>query len=591
MVGVCYLNIIYDFIRNRGIKFQLLTYFIAFTLLTISILGSIGIFLYSKAVEEEINVYTNEMLNQIKNNIDFYIKDMDNTIYYLSQDPKIISFMNGNKDHATEKDIKSILERFENINKEIAGILLINKRDSFISNKIKRVTRDPLTREDWYMKSVKSPQSILLFSKPIGRRIQTKERYSADEVVSITKAVKDPLNDDVIGVILIDMKLDTIKKVIKDIQLEKKGFVYIVDSDENIVYTPVNSIVHRIKSNWFNGDENKRLTKRIRENNYQIIYNYSNYTKWKTVGVFSLDENQKVIITIKFYTIIIAIGILAMGIIIGLIFTSTIANPIEKLTQLMIAAEEGDLNVRFNSKYNDEIGKLGNTFNKMLEKIKNLINLVYIEQKRKREAELRILEAQIKPHFLYNTLDTIQWMAQEYDADDIIEMVTALTNLFRLGLNKGKEIIKIKDELKHIESYLTIQMARYEEKFHYEIEYDEELLNYKVIKIIIQPFVENAIYHGIRNRREKGHISISIKRIEDKISFVIKDDGIGIGEGQLNTLNEILKGNVDDEDGQTYGIFNVNERIKLTYGEEYGVEIKSTLGKGTTVNIVHPILD
>jgi two-component system sensor histidine kinase YesM len=591
VVGVCYLNIIYDFIRNRGIKFQLLTYFIAFTLLTISILGSIGIFLYSKAVEEEINVYTNEMLNQIKNNIDFYIKDMDNTIYYLSQDPKIISFMNGNKDHATEKDIKSILERFENINKEIAGILLINKRDSFISNKIKRVTRDPLTREDWYMKSVKSPQSILLFSKPIGRRIQTKERYSADEVVSITKAVKDPLNDDVIGVILIDMKLDTIKKVIKDIQLEKKGFVYIVDSDENIVYTPVNSIVHRIKSNWFNGDENKRLTKRIRENNYQIIYNYSNYTKWKTVGVFSLDENQKVIITIKFYTIIIAIGILAMGIIIGLIFTSTIANPIEKLTQLMIAAEEGDLNVRFNSKYNDEIGKLGNTFNKMLEKIKNLINLVYIEQKRKREAELRILEAQIKPHFLYNTLDTIQWMAQEYDADDIIEMVTALTNLFRLGLNKGKEIIKIKDELKHIESYLTIQMARYEEKFHYEIEYDEELLNYKVIKIIIQPFVENAIYHGIRNRREKGHISISIKRIEDKISFVIKDDGIGIGEGQLNTLNEILKGNVDDEDGQTYGIFNVNERIKLTYGEEYGVEIKSTLGKGTTVNIVHPILD
>ncbi|MCT4596059.1 MAG: sensor histidine kinase [Anaeromicrobium sp.] len=585
------MNIIYDFIRNRGIKFQLLTYFIAFTLLTISILGSIGIFLYSKAVEEEINVYTNEMLNQIKNNIDFYIKDMDNTIYYLSQDPKIISFMNGNKDHATEKDIKSILERFENINKEIAGILLINKRDSFISNKIKRVTRDPLTREDWYMKSVKSPQSILLFSKPIGRRIQTKERYSADEVVSITKAVKDPLNDDVIGVILIDMKLDTIKKVIKDIQLEKKGFVYIVDSDENIVYTPVNSIVHRIKSNWFNGDENKRLTKRIRENNYQIIYNYSNYTKWKTVGVFSLDENQKVIITIKFYTIIIAIGILAMGIIIGLIFTSTIANPIEKLTQLMIAAEEGDLNVRFNSKYNDEIGKLGNTFNKMLEKIKNLINLVYIEQKRKREAELRILEAQIKPHFLYNTLDTIQWMAQEYDADDIIEMVTALTNLFRLGLNKGKEIIKIKDELKHIESYLTIQMARYEEKFHYEIEYDEELLNYKVIKIIIQPFVENAIYHGIRNRREKGHISISIKRIEDKISFVIKDDGIGIGEGQLNTLNEILKGNVDDEDGQTYGIFNVNERIKLTYGEEYGVEIKSTLGKGTTVNIVHPILD
>nr|WP_258567491.1 sensor histidine kinase [Paenibacillus anseongense] len=226
----------------------------------------------------------------------------------------------------------------------------------------------------------------------------------------------------------------------------------------------------------------------------------------------------------------------------------------------------------------------------MLEEINNLINVVYAEQKKKREAELQVLQAQIKPHFLYNTLDTIQWMAQEYEADDIIEVIGALTNLFRIGLNRGNEWIPVRDEVKHAESYMIIQMSRYMDKLDFKFDIPEHLYSYQVLKLILQPLIENAIYHGIKARTGKGKISICAELESDLICFRITDDGAGIPPEKLEEINQILRGEKMREDQYGIGLFNVNERIQLTYGTAYGIQIYSALGKGTTVEIKHPMV-
>lgn len=256
----------------------------------------------------------------------------------------------------------------------------------------------------------------------------------------------------------------------------------------------------------------------------------------------------------------------------------------------MKKAEEGDLSVRFNSKYNDEIGQLGKSFNTMIKEISNLVDMVYMEQKCKREAELKTLQAQIKPHFLYNTLYTIQWMAGEHGAQDVVHIVGALANLFRIGLSKGKEMISVQEELEHVRSYLIIQKARYEDKLMYEINYEEDVLHHRVLKLILQPLVENAIYHGINAKRGGGTIRITARLDKGKLHFCVADDGIGMTPAKLIELRNSLENNHSESAKTGFGISNVNERIRLSYGLEYGLIYTSVYQEGTKVEVWHPIV-
>ena len=317
----------------------------------------------------------------------------------------------------------------------------------------------------------------------------------------------------------------------------------------------------------------------------------SQYTGWETIGVFPESESLQVIKYTRYYSLIVSIIALIIAGVLVIIFTKSIIKPIFKLKKLMKKAQEGDLTVSFNTKYNDEIGELGNSFNTMVKEINNLINLVQIEEKNKRIAEMNVLQAQIKPHFIYNTLDTIRWMAEEHNEKDIVEIIEAFTNLLRISLSKGREIISVKEELNHMQSYLTIQKIRYEDKLDYEIQFEEKILNYKLIKLILQPLVENAIYHGIKEKRGKGKILITGEIEGDLLCFTVKDNGKGIEEELLNKINKMLVNSNEKENEIGYGIFNVNERIRLTYGEKYGLIYKSTYGKGTIVQVRHPIIE
>lgn len=264
----------------------------------------------------------------------------------------------------------------------------------------------------------------------------------------------------------------------------------------------------------------------------------------------------------------------------------------------MQKAESGDLTSRYKAGGMDEVGRLGRSFNTMIEQIHKLISLTERQERKKREAELHSLQANIKPHFLYNTLDTIQWMARKKNAPDVADLVGSLSKLFRIGLSKGGTIIRLEDEMEHIKNYLQIQSVRYKNKLNYSLTVTPDLKHLSILKIVLQPIVENAIYHGIKERRGPGLITIEAKLEQEMLIIQIGDNGKGMTEETLQQLKESLEsflGSTEDEMESRlttgYGVVNVHARLRLTFGDQYGVKIESELDKGTIVTIFHPVLE
>ena len=587
------MNKIKTYFMNKSIGDKLIFYFLGVILLvttTITILGNLS---YKNSINFSQNENTNQIIKQINNNIESYVNNTENIINYMSIDPRILKFLNDNKleNNDLEDEAYKSIYNFVKFNRDIAGIMIVNSNGGYISDVMNKVSRDSLTTEDWYLKAYNNPENIQLFTKPIGRNIDNIFRYSADEVFSMSKAVVDSSTKEIKGVILIDIKLDAIKEIIENSKPGTAGFVYVMDSNKEIVYTPVNNIVYRIKNEWIEDINNEIIIKNINGENYQLTKFKSKYTGWETIGVFPESESLRVIEYIRYSSLIIALVALIIAEMLVVVFTKSIVKPMYKLKQLMKRAQEGDLTVSFNAKYNDEVGELGNSFNNMVKEINNLINLVQKEEKSKRIAEMNVLQAQIKPHFMYNTLDTIRWMAEEHNEDDIVEIIEAFTNLLRISLSKGKEMISVNDELNHVQSYLIIQKIRYEDKLDYEIKFDENILNYQLIKLILQPLVENAIYHGIKEKRGNGKILITGKIEGNMLCFTVSDNGKGMEEEVLNKINKMLTNSGKNKIEIGYGIFNVNERIRIIYGEEYGLKYKSVYGEGTIVELRHPIVE
>lgn len=568
--------------------------YIVVILLTVVTLSMLNFNMVTRSLEEVTNNHTRQMVQQVQTNIEFYIMNMEKNIHIISEDTSLLKYINQDYEsdenkQVLEQEILHMLGVYSQVELAISGMLFADAYGNYLSHNMEKIESTPLTMEFWYRQAVTNPDEVLLFSKPIRRNVRSVyDYYSADNVISIAKAVKDAQGT-VKGVLMVDMKLTVIKDIIDSAVLGKSGFLYVADVHGDVVYAPINPIVYRIHPDLIRLNHQSSIHM-IGNHSYQILKEFSKYTQWHVIGIFPTNETLSIIIEVIMYIILYGILILLFAILFSGFLTRSLTKPISKLRQLMARAEHGELEVRFDSKYQDEIGKLGNSFNHMIESMKNLINLVYVEQQKKREAELKAFQAQIKPHFLYNTLDTINWMASDYEADDISDMITSLTTLFRISLSKGKEMIPLKEEIKHVESYLTIQMARYEGKFDYILSDDRELRDCKVIKLILQPIVENAIYHGIKESEVKGNIWINVEQQGHTLCLSVKDNGRGIDHETIKEMNLIFNGEKSKPSHYGIGMFNVNERLKLSFGHGYGIQIESVEGEGTTVYIRHPII-
>ncbi len=320
------------------------------------------------------------------------------------------------------------------------------------------------------------------------------------------------------------------------------------------------------------------LTELIQEQiQYYIYYETMNLEELR--GGIRSDVERAISITT-----VILILILAGAFMISRKIVTGITEPIQKLCEAAEAAGSGDFQIRAQGEGLDEIAVLNASFNQMMEEIGDLVEDIRVEELNLRAAELRVLQEQINPHFLYNTLDNIIWLAESKDTEQVVKMVSALSSFFRTTLSKGREFISVREEGEHIRSYLEIQQFRYCDILEYDVSIPEELWEYQVIKLTLQPLVENALYHGIKKKRGKGHISVSAERYKDVLIFKVKDDGMGMEEARLEQVRGILDGSVVEErQSGGFGLFNVNQRIQLHYGSEYGLKVQSTYGEGTEV--------
>lgn len=323
------------------------------------------------------------------------------------------------------------------------------------------------------------------------------------------------------------------------------------------------------------------VTTLVRESIFQYIY-------YEVKGIQeSRAEYQNFFMAMIRTTVVAFAGIFLLIIFLSYTIPLSITKPITQLSEVTNQVARGNLSVRAEVKTGAEASMLSDSLNAMIDKINELLEQVTTEQIRLRKAEFELLQAQINPHFLYNTLDAIIWLAEAGDQKKVVHMVGSLSEFFRTSLNQGKDIINIKEEIKHVRSYLEIQQVRYQDLLSYEICVPESLDYYLIPKITIQPLVENALYHGIKNKRGLGKIEISgILEGEDFI-LQIKDNGIGIKEDRLTKVKNQILHKVPNE-GDSYGLYNVNERIRLNFGEAYGLSIESIYGEGTIVQVKLP---
>ena len=390
------------------------------------------------------------------------------------------------------------------------------------------------------------------------------------------------------------MNFWAVSELCQSAKLGSTGYVYFIDNNGKIVYHPFQQLIN---SDLFNEDLESvqehifgTFTNTFEGRERLVIIDTVNNARWRIVGVAYMDE---LMAGLDQYTTVMFI-ILAFCIITTILIARTasayISRPIKELERLMNSVERGDFSSPPTVGGNQEVAALSQTFAVMVQRIRQLMDDIVKSQEMKRKFELDALQAKINPHFLYNTLDSVVWMAEQNDTNGVITMVTALARLFRISISKGRDIITLGEELEHVRNYLIIQQIRYRDKFQFSIDMEPGVENLPTIKLIIQPIVENAIYHGIKYLQEMGYVDIKVfKKKPGAVIIEIRDNGVGMDEQRLNTI--LSMSSPSQKNGAGIGVRNVHQRIQLYYGSDYGLEISSELDEGTLVRLVIPEQD
>lgn len=381
------------------------------------------------------------------------------------------------------------------------------------------------------------------------------------------------------------------------------GLEELTDSEENTkrlesvkkYLSNLEIYINRIKENLVTGNKYENNLE-IWENDVQIVTSLLRetiiqYLYYEIRDIQqSHEEYQNFFLAMIRSSVVVFAIILVAIIYLSYLIPRSITRPIRRLSEVTDQVAKGDLAVRSDVRAGAEVNVLNDSLNSMIDKINELLEQVTKEQVRLRKAEFELLQAQINPHFLYNTLDAIVWLAEAGEQKKVVSMVGSLSEFFRMSLNQGKDIVSVKEELQHVRSYLEIQQVRYQDILEYELQVPEALHTYLIPKITLQPLVENALYHGIKNKRGVGKITITGYKEEGVIFLQVEDNGIGITPKRLEQVRNGIMGK-ESTGKAIYGLYNVNERIRLNFGEAYGIDVESSYGEWSRVQVVLPCVE
>lgn len=409
------------------------------------------------------------------------------------------------------------------------------------------------------------------------------------KVLSHMRVIRDINNiSNHFGVIKINLDMEAINRLYTNKKM-KQGSFYLVNGQNKIVSTsghlnPGSKLPAGIQNNErFKDTKRGHYTATLDGEKQAIMYDHLGTDGWKIVYKVPLQElNQKSFIPQTLMVIVIFSFVVCAWS--AFLFSKRVVRPIKKLSQLMNRMEKEDFNGKINVRGMDEVARLGQSFNNMAQRLKELVHEVYTTRIKQKEAQLKALQSQINPHFLYNTLDTIYWNARIEKAFETSELVEAMSKLFRLSLSSGREMITVKDELSHLRYYMVIQQKRYEDMIDFQLQIDDHVLHAQTIKMVLQPLVENAIIHGLHEKEENGHIDVSVYLQGDDLIFKVTDDGVGVNPEEM----ERLLHEADEQQNRGFGIKNVNDRVQLYFGEQYGLTFMNRDKEGTIVFLKQP---
>lgn len=568
---------------------------LAIGLIVMVILSSMGLLLYNatdKIVVENSNETTRKMIQQVNYDIDYYLNTVETTIESIRYSDAIADYFEAPTDRNRMR-VAVFMDSLLISREDIINIALIHPDGTLVTNDPEGVVKTDVdfTLEPYYVEAIKG-EGMQVSSSHVQNILLGQYQW----VVSCSSGYnleRDGAND---GVILVDLNFNLIEDMVSRIAIGDKGYIFIIDDNGEMVYHPKRELIYSgirtEKIEEILASESGEL--RVEVDGYLTDYIITDapFSSWKIIGkVFVEDINSYRESLQSYFFSLIAISLI-IAVLLSFILASSILSPVNRLLEGIDTFQTGQLDVDVHVEVENELGLLTTSFNNMTKRIKALVEENKRSERNKRKSELEALQAQINPHFLYNTLDSIVWMGEANRTDEVVKMTSSLAKLFRISINKGQEYISLKQEIEHVESYLTIQKMRYGDKLNYEIDVDPQLLNERIIKILLQPIVENAIYHGIKQLPGEGLVQIRVYKEMNEdgskayMHIEIEDNGLGMDKA---TIGKLLRGEISsDTKGSGVGVYNVDQRIKLYYGDDYGMDIKSELFEGTIITLVLP---
>lgn len=598
--------------RPARMESKLLIVFLFLIILPIGGLSYMSALRYSSSIERNTVTFVSQLSDQMMGKLDDYISDMKKISIIPSYQSDIMDGLKmSNRFYGTvsgseggdsgvlseqerarlaiDRKIAASIYFINNIKQSTNVVYLFDKFGNpyyAIKNSgIRADLHDVLPRWTELAEEAHGTPVFVSTQDVAGR--STSSRY----VFTVVRQIIDPVTFDAVGMIAIDANIGVIDNIIKDLDKSTHGKTLIVDKSGSVVYDSDKTLIgHSLKDSEllpdFAEDQGSYHT-RVEGKDVLAIYKESSVTGWKVLITIPEDELMKDAVLTRNYTLAAALAIMAFALLISLVLVFALTKPLRSLVRMMKEVQTGNLDVIFPVVSRDEAGLVGSAFNRMIDRIKTLIQDIYTVEERKKEAELQSLQHQINPHFIYNTLESIRMTAVLNDDREVGTMTQLLGKLLRYSIHGGLESVPIAKEWEHLQIYVQLLNHRYGSRFELRLPEPQETEGLHTIKLLFQPIVENAVYHGLQESRSGMAIEIKLRREGKDLLFEVADDGKGMEEETLLKLQAALRSNVS-EDGVGIGLRNVNERIKLKYGEVYGLSIASRFGEGTVVTVRLP---
>ena len=554
----------------------------------------------NSSIYENSVMYTQTIIKQLNQNIDSYISYMDNIASLIAGSGDAYKYLYSSNGRGTIEDENyseyrhRLVEQFKTILKgrpdiRNIGIVREDKNSPLLFDNGLSV-RNPyldLATQPWYRDAVGKFDVYNLTSSHVQHVIKGERPW----VITLSRGIHNYTGqgaDD--GVVFIDLNYSAISELCAQSSMGDKGYVFILDQDGNIVYHPqqqqlYNELQTETISLVMNA-ESDIVTAESGDDKKIYALSRSKTTGWTIVGCMNMSELLRNSRQTRSIYVLVAMGLIIVALLISSIIAKNITLPIQKLRDSMKSVQKVNFHIEDIEVISDnEIGSLTRSFNVMTHRIQDLMEQNVKEQEQKRKIELKALQSQINPHFLYNTLDSIIWMAEGKKNEEVVIMTASLARLLRQSISNEEELVTIGQEVEYVRSYLTIQKMRYKDKLEFKIDVDPYITHVPIIRLVLQPIVENAIYHGLKYKDSRGLLTVHGYRKDENVVIDIIDDGVGMDEETLKHIYDKHKVNYHSNG---VGVYNVQQRLVLYYGKDYGIIYHSEKGKGTTASVVIP---